>query len=213
MSRPCAQIVVIILAAVVTACAPAARPTVPPAPTAAPATPTSLPPVAQATASPVTVAPSSTAAPTAAPLAPTASSAAPTVGPTVVPPADTPSKRAGSMKIRLRLETTALTATMIDSKTTQDFVSLLPLALTLEDYAGTEKISNLPRRLSTEGAPSGSDPSAGDIAYYAPWGNLALFYRDFGYSSGLVILGKIDRGMEAVSVPGSLSVTIELVSE
>ena len=102
---------------------------------------------------------------------------------------------------------------LIDSKTTQDFVSLLPLTLTLEDYAGTEKISVLPRRLSAEGAPSGSDPSLGDITYYAPWGNLALFYRDFGYSSGLVVLGRIDGGMEALSVTGSMRLTIELVSE
>jgi hypothetical protein len=81
----------------------------------------------------------------------------------------------------------------------------------LEDYAGTEKISYLPRRLSTEGAPAGSDPSVGDITYYAPWGNLAIFYRDFRYASGLVILGSIDFGMEALNVPGSVEVTIELV--
>ncbi len=115
------------------------------------------------------------------------------------------------MKIRLKLEDTVITATLIDSKTTQDFISLLPLTLTLEDYAGTEKISDLPKRLSTEDAPSGSDPSVGDITYYAPWGNLAIFYRDFGYASGLVILGKIDSGIEAFNVPGSVRVTIELI--
>ena len=65
---------------------------------------------------------------------------------------------------------------------------MLPLTLTLKDYAGTEKISDLPRKLSTQGAPSGSDPSVGDITLYAPWGNLAIFYRDFGYASGLIIL-------------------------
>jgi hypothetical protein len=106
-----------------------------------------------------------------------------------------------------------ITATLLDSKATQDFVSLLPLTLTLEDYAGTEKISYLPKRLSTEGAPSGSDPSVGDITYYAPWGNLAIFHRDFGYSNGLAILGKIDSGIEAFKTPGSVKVTIEPVSE
>ena len=116
-----------------------------------------------------------------------------------------------AMKIRLKVGDTVLTATLIESKTTQDFISLLPLTLTLKDYAGTEKISDLPRRLSTENAPSGSDPSAGDITYYAPWGNLAIFYRDFGYSSGLVILGKIDSGIETFNVPGSAKVTIELI--
>ena len=115
------------------------------------------------------------------------------------------------MKIRLTVGDKGLTATLIDSKTTRDFISLLPLTLTLEDYAGTEKISNLPKRLSTEGAPSGIDPSVGDITYYAPWGNLAIFYRDFGYASGLVILGKIDSGTEAFNVPSSVKVTIELI--
>jgi hypothetical protein len=113
-----------------------------------------------------------------------------------------------SRKISLKIGDTVLTATLIDSKTTQDFISLLPLTLTLKDYAGTEKVSDLPKKLSTVGAPSGSDPSVGDIAYYAPWGNLAIFYEDFGYSSGLVILGKIDGGIEAFQVPGSLKVNI-----
>ena len=116
-----------------------------------------------------------------------------------------------SMKISLKVGDKLLTATLIDSATTRDFISLLPLTLTLKDYAGTEKISDLPKRLSTEGTPSGSNPSVGDITYYAPWGNLAIFYRDFGYASGLVILGKIDRGIETFNVPGSVKVTIELI--
>jgi hypothetical protein len=120
-------------------------------------------------------------------------------------------QRVESMKIRIKVEDKVITATLIASKTTRDFISLLPLTLTLEDYAGTEKISDLPRRLSTEDAPSGSDPSVGDIAYYAPWGNLAIFYKDFRYSDGLVILGKINGGMEALNAPGSAKVTIEIV--
>jgi hypothetical protein len=115
------------------------------------------------------------------------------------------------MKIRLMVGDKVLTATLIDSATSQDFISLLPLTLTLKDYAGTEKVSDLPKRLSTEGAPSGSDPSVGDITYYAPWGNLAIFYRDFGFSSGLVILGKIGSGVEALRLPGSIRVMIELI--
>ena len=62
-------------------------------------------------------------------------------------------------------------------------------------------------------APAGVDPSVGDIAYYAPWGNLAIFYKDFGYSRGLIGLGRIDSGIEALRVPGSLKVTIERVGK
>lgn len=154
--------------------------------------------------------------PAAVPPTPTVSDAAPTDTATPAPPTVAPSpeafpERTDSMKIRITLEDAVLTATLVESQTAEDFISLLPLTLTLEDYAGTEKVSDLPRRLSTEGAPSGSDPSVGDITYYAPWGNLAIFYRDFGYASGLVILGKIESGIEALNVPGSVSGTIELV--
>lgn len=115
------------------------------------------------------------------------------------------------MQIRLRTTDQVLTATLNDSAAARDFAALLPLTLVLEDYAGTEKISDLPKRLSTEGAPAGSDPSIGDIAYYAPWGNLAIYYRNFGYSAGLVILGRFDAGMEALAVPGTVPVTIERI--
>jgi hypothetical protein len=118
-----------------------------------------------------------------------------------------------TMKIRMDVEGTVITATLVDSATSRDFVSLLPLTLILKDYARTEKISDLPRRLSTEGAPPGSDPSIGDITYYSPWGNLAMFYRDFGYSTGLVKLGTIDSGVEVLNRPGALRVTIELIGK
>jgi hypothetical protein len=117
------------------------------------------------------------------------------------------------MQIRIDIEGTVITASLVDNATSRDFVSLLPLTLTLRDYAGTEKISDLPQRLSTDGAPDGIDPSVGDIAYYAPWGNFAIFYRDFGYSRGLIQLGTVDSGVDVLSGPDPLTATIELVEE
>ena len=113
--------------------------------------------------------------------------------------------------IKITIGDTLLTATLYDNPTTRDFISLLPLDLTLEDYAGTEKISYLPEKLSTADAPSGFDPSVGDITYYAPWGNLAIFYKDFGYANGLINLGKIDNGIEVFNTSDSLNVRIELI--
>jgi hypothetical protein len=117
------------------------------------------------------------------------------------------------MKIRIDVEGATMTGTLEDSATARDFASLLPLVVTLADYAETEKISDLPRRLSTEGAPAGIDPSVGDIAYYAPWGNLAIFYQDFGYSSGLIRLGVIDSGEAALRRSGTVRATIILVRD
>jgi hypothetical protein len=117
------------------------------------------------------------------------------------------------MKIRMDVNGTPVTATLDDNESSREFVSLLPLTLTLEDYNGTEKISNLAKKLSTKGAPAGIDPSAGDIAYYAPWGNLAIFYKDFGYSRGLVKLGQINSRTDVFQRPGTLRVTIHRTDE
>jgi hypothetical protein len=114
-----------------------------------------------------------------------------------------------AMNIRLTINGKSATATLLDNATSRDFFSLLPMTLTLEDYAATEKIAYPPRKLATEGAPAGIDPEVGDIAYYAPWGNLAIFYEDFRYSAGLVRLGKIESSLEALRVPGRLKATIE----
>jgi hypothetical protein len=124
---------------------------------------------------------------------------------------ETPPKKASTMKIRIKLDNKTLTATLADNTTSRDFVSLLPLTLMLKDYASTEKISYLPRKLSTKGAPPGCDPDVGDITYYAPWGNLAIFYRDFGYSDGLIKFGKLDGNAGALNTPGELKATIELI--
>jgi len=86
-----------------------------------------------------------------------------------------------------------LMATMSDESAARDSMSLLPITLTLEDYSGTEKICCLPRKLDTRDEPREIDPEVGDLAYYAPWGgNLAVFYRDFRFSEGLILLGKLD---------------------
>jgi len=118
-------------------------------------------------------------------------------------------QEASTMKIRLTIGDKVLEASLLDNASARDFHSMLPMTLTLKDYASTEKIADLPRKLSTADAPDGVDPSVGDITYYAPWGNLAIFYKDFGYANGLVKLGRIDSGIEALAVPGALKVTIE----
>ena len=117
------------------------------------------------------------------------------------------------MKILITVDGKSIRATLADNASTRDFVDLLPLTVTLEDYSRTEKIYYLPKKLSIKGAPSGMAPAIGDITYYAPWGNLAIFYKDFGYSSGLIKLGHIDFGVEVLNVSGPLKARIELIQD
>ncbi|MCX4189243.1 cyclophilin-like fold protein [Methylophaga sp. OBS3] len=114
-------------------------------------------------------------------------------------------------KVQITTGTSSLVASLDDSAASRDFIKLLPLTVTLDDFHQTEKIVVLPEALSTDGAASGYSPRKGDIAYYKPWGNLAIFYKDFGHSAGLIRLGHIDNNLQVLSQSGSLDVTIELI--
>ncbi|UUM32816.1 cyclophilin-like fold protein [Vibrio japonicus] len=115
------------------------------------------------------------------------------------------------MKIRFVFDDRTITATLNDSPSTQDFIAQLPLTVELEDYASTEKIAYLPSKITKEGAPAGVSSKAGDISYYAPWGNLVVFYKNFGYASGLINLGKVDGDLARFTSGGSMKVTIEVI--
>ena len=119
--------------------------------------------------------------------------------------------RRETMNIRMTMAGQIITASLEERDSARDFFAMLPLTLPLEDYAETEKIAYLPRKLTTQTAPEGIDPQVGDIAYYAPWGNLAIYYRDFGYSSGLIRLGRITSGLDALTAQPSGTLTIEAV--
>jgi menaquinone-dependent protoporphyrinogen IX oxidase len=118
-----------------------------------------------------------------------------------------------TMKIKITVGSTVFTATLYDNATAQDLITLLPVSVEFSDYNNTEKICNLPRRLTTENAPAGYDPSVGDICIYAPWGNICIFYRDFGYASGLIPVGRFNSGIESFgAISGNFTARIELAS-
>jgi hypothetical protein len=126
---------------------------------------------------------------------------------------DQPETTEEPMRIRISVADQTFTAVLEDSEAARDFAALLPIELTLSDYNRTEKVADLPRRLSTAGAPEGVDPTVGDIAYFAPWGNLAIFYRDFGYSRGLVRLGRLEGDAERLAALDAGPARIEIIPD
>jgi hypothetical protein len=120
-----------------------------------------------------------------------------------------------SMKITLKVGDRALTATLADSKAAQDFVTLLPLTLTMNDLFHREKFAHLPRAISTEGKRMHTY-EIGNIAYWSPGPDVAIFYQHDGEkipNPGIILIGKLDSGAEAFKVPGSVEVKIELRHE
>jgi hypothetical protein len=115
------------------------------------------------------------------------------------------------MDIRVTIDGEPVDATLNGSPAARDLASLLPLTLDLEDFHQTERIADPPRKLDTSGAPEPTAAKAGDLAYYAPWGNLALFYRDGpSANADLLILGHLDA--EGDRLARADRITIEAAS-
>ena len=105
------------------------------------------------------------------------------------------------------------TASLDNSPATQDLMKQLPLTLEFTDHAGTEKIAYPPQKLSSQASSNGYAGKAGDITYYAPWGNLAVFYKDseVGAADGLIYLGKFNAPLDFMEKHKKLKLRITQV--
>jgi hypothetical protein len=99
-----------------------------------------------------------------------------------------------------------------DNPAVRDFLSLLPLTLTLEEFNGREKIATLPRKLAHDGSP-GSDPEDRDLIYFIPWGNIGFYYDTdgIGYSDQTIHLGTYDATLAELEVLEGQPVTVEIL--
>ena len=118
-------------------------------------------------------------------------------------------EKAGMIPITVTVGEATLAATLDDTTAGRDFAAMLPLDLTLSDFHGIEKVSDLPRAIDTSDAPASYEPATGDITIYAPWGNLAIFYKPFEASRGLVRLGAFDGPVHALEQDAPFDVRIE----
>ena len=118
---------------------------------------------------------------------------------------------ATSLKVDITVGNRTITATMEDNAAARDFLSRLPLEVTLNDYNNTtEKIFYPDPALTTEGVTRGCAPTPGDITIYAPWGNVAIFCKNWSHSNDLIKIGRIDsEGIEALNIRGNIQIKFE----
>lgn len=110
------------------------------------------------------------------------------------------------MTISIQSNSKVIIFKLNNSEASKELLSQLPLTIKIEDYASMEKIFYPPNKLSTSNTPL-ANAKKGTLAYYAPWGNVVMFYKDFGSASGLYELGSILSGSENIK---SLLGTIEI---
>lgn len=116
------------------------------------------------------------------------------------------------MKININIGGKTVTASLADNDTARDFASVLPFTVSMNDLFGREKYGDLPKALSETG-PRKNTYEVGDIAYWSPDHQFAVYYRQDGESipsPGIIPIAKIDAGTEAFNIPGSAKVTIEV---
>src|SRR5207248_1218822 len=74
------------------------------------------------------------------------------------------SEKSHNMKININIGGKILTAGLADNATAKDFLSVLPLSVSMNDLFRREKYGDLPRALSENG-PRKNTYEVGDIAY------------------------------------------------
>ena len=110
----------------------------------------------------------------------------------------TASGATAAMRITVHANGHTVVYELNDSTAAKELLGQLPLDMKMENYGGIEKIFYPPEKLDTGGTPLARNVQAGTLAYYAPWGDVVLFYDSFGSAAGLFELGRAVSGREHI---------------
>lgn len=108
-------------------------------------------------------------------------------------------------KIKVTNQNRVVTFELNDSGAAQSLLDQLPLTINVKNYSSDEKVF-YPKELSLDNTPM-SQGRSGDLGYYAPWGDVCMFFRDFSSAPGLYQLGHCVAGQDQIS---QLSGTIKI---
>lgn len=94
-----------------------------------------------------------------------------------------------------------------DSSAASSLYEQLPLTVDVEDFSTNEKIFYPPEKLDLADTPN-AEMEIGTLAYYAPWGNVVMFYDTYSPNGDLYELGHIVSGMDKIeALTGQLQLT------
>jgi hypothetical protein len=117
-------------------------------------------------------------------------------------------------RLRITVGDRVLSAVLLDNETARDFLSLLPMKVRASDYISREKYWHLPRALAA-GGDRESEYERGDLGFWIPNNDMALFYNHDGSTlptPGLIVIARISSGLEVFNrYPGSVELKIEAV--
>lgn len=111
-----------------------------------------------------------------------------------------------AMKIRVTNNNLTIDYELNASSAAKDLFSQLPITTEIKNYSDDEKIF-YPKELDTSSTPS-ANAKTGDLGYFAPWGDVVLYYKDFGSYPGFYVLGKVIDGKSSIEkLSGQVTIT------
>jgi len=113
-----------------------------------------------------------------------------------------------NMRISVKNDQYEIIYTLNDSTAARELTAQLPLTLEAEPFSNNEITFYPPQKLNTEGTPLSSG-AAGSLSYYAPWGDVVMFYAPCDSNGSLYEIGSIVSGIENVSsLTGTVTISI-----
>lgn len=118
-----------------------------------------------------------------------------------------------SAKIKIKVNSQAFTATLLDNNSASAFIKMLPMTINMRELNGDEKYHDLTERLPTNASNPGTI-HAGDLMLFGSR-TLVLFYKTFATSYSYTRLGRVDNpaGLAAALGSGNATVTFEEVKD
>lgn len=91
---------------------------------------------------------------------------------------------------------------LYDTKAAEKLYEQLPLVLDTENFRNAQWMFYPPESLPVTADEAYHDGIKGELSYYEPWGDVVMFYKEFGSYNGLYELGQVISGGEYIeSIP------------
>ncbi|CAF30351.1 cyclophilin-like fold protein [Methanococcus maripaludis] len=123
-------------------------------------------------------------------------------------PVEINNSKAGDSKMRISIESNGETVVfeLNNGQAAKELYEQLPLTIEVKNYGSNEKIFYPPNKLNTSNTPL-ANAKTGTLAYYAPWGDVVMFYGNFGTAGGLYELGNVVSGGEHIkNMSGTITI-------
>lgn len=116
-------------------------------------------------------------------------------------------KEETTMKISVKSAEYEIIYELNDSQAAKDLYAQLPLTVETEPFSNNE-ITFYPEKLNTDNTPL-SGGETGSLSYYAPWGDVVMFYAPCEPNGSLYELGTvISGGSDIEKITGNITVSV-----